>query len=361
MAFRGTYMKRIRLFLEESDDTAMRASHRRRARTIATRMSRTDSQETRSREPDSSSQPSTSRRPGSRAQRSAPAAAVAATSVTAKVLRSLRNSSRTIPALMDLALPKFAHPEKWSGQPRSPWIVMSEVPASPAVSLRVPLRSPSPCLDTLSSDGSVGPGDISEHPILFQTCLIIPAIRTRTCRKMTLQPEVRVVDLPTEAQINNLSPEVRMKDLPPELRVVDLPPEAQSNNFSPEVRMNDLPPGVRFVDLPPKVRINDLQPEVRVVELLPEVRIIYLPLGVCAFDFTPEDCVVDLPSEGRVDAGSTAVSPGSERMSPCSPLVVFLDQSVVSPMVISPNRVRLDTSPDTPDTEAMLGVSPGFL
>ena len=51
-------------------------------------------------------------------------------------------------------------------------------------------------------------------------------------------------------------------------------------------------------------------------------------------------------------------------MSPCSPPVVSLDQSAVSSMTISPNRVCLDTSPDLPDTEPMFEVSPdtsGFL
>ena len=86
VAFRGTYTTQIWTFLEESDATSLRARHRRRARAIAARMSQTDSQETRGREPDSSSRPSTSRRPGSRVRKSAPAAAVAATSVTAKVL-----------------------------------------------------------------------------------------------------------------------------------------------------------------------------------------------------------------------------------------------------------------------------------
>ena len=167
VAFHGMYMTRIRTFLEKSDATSLGARHRRHSRASAARMSRTDSQEICGREPNSSSQPSTSHRPGSRVWKSALAAAVAATSVTAKVLRSLRNSPRTIPALMDLALPKLAYPEKWSEQPRSPRIVMSEAPASPAVSLRAPLRSPSPCLnlDTLSSDGSAGPGDVSDHPI----------------------------------------------------------------------------------------------------------------------------------------------------------------------------------------------------
>ena len=95
------------------------------------------------------------------------AAAVAAASVTAKVIRSLRNSHRTIPEWMDLALPKFAHPKKWSEQSRSLWIAMSEAPALPATSLRAPLISPSPCLnlDALSSDGSAGPGDVSDHLI----------------------------------------------------------------------------------------------------------------------------------------------------------------------------------------------------
>ena len=192
---------------------------------------------------------------------------------------------------------------------------MSEAPASPAVSFRVPLRSPSPWLnmDTLSSDESGCLGDVSVHPIC-------------------------ILDVSNHS--GDLDQALSEDDLPPEVRVVDLPPEARSDNLSPEVRMNDLSP---------EVRLNDLQPEVRVVELPPEVRIIYL---------TPEDCVVDLPPEGRVDAVSTAASPGSERMSPCSPPVVSLDQSVVSSMVISPNRVRLDASLDTPDEEAVSEVSP---
>ena len=41
VAFRGTYMQRMRTFLEESDNASLRASHRRRAREIAARMSRT--------------------------------------------------------------------------------------------------------------------------------------------------------------------------------------------------------------------------------------------------------------------------------------------------------------------------------
>ena len=75
-------------------------------------------------------------------------------------------------------------------------------------------------------------------------------------------------------------------------------------------------------------------------------------------DLMPEDHVVELPSEGHVDAASTAMPPGSARMSPCSPPMVSLDQSVVSSMVLSPNRVCLDTSPDLPDAEPVFEVSP---
>ena len=57
---------------------------------------------------------------------------------------------------MDLELPRFTTPEFQSKRPRSQWIATNESPASPA-----PLRSPSLCLslDTLSSDGSAGPGE----------------------------------------------------------------------------------------------------------------------------------------------------------------------------------------------------------
>ena len=156
VAFRGTYMTQIRTFLEESDAASLRSRHRRCAREIASRKSQTTPREAGGQEPDGSSQPSTSRRSGSRVQKSAPAAA-AATSVTTRV-QSLYSSPQAIQAFIDLPFPQFAHPEKRLERPLSSWIIMSEVPASPApVRLRAPLRSPSPCLnlDTLSSDGSV--------------------------------------------------------------------------------------------------------------------------------------------------------------------------------------------------------------
>ena len=136
-----------------------------------------------------------------------------------------------------------------------------------------PLRSPSPCpnLDTMSSDGSAGLGDVSDHPI----CI---------------------------TDVSNPDQVLSEDDMPPEVRVLDFPPEARINDMLSEVRINDMPPEVRAVDLPPEVRVIDLPPEVRIIDL---------PPGVCAADLTPEDCVVDLPLEGRVDAVSTATPPGS--------------------------------------------------
>ena len=70
VAFRGTYMQRMRTFLEESDAASLRTRHRRCAREIAARMSRTTLQDTGGRAPDVSSRPSTSRRSGARVRKS---------------------------------------------------------------------------------------------------------------------------------------------------------------------------------------------------------------------------------------------------------------------------------------------------
>ena len=136
---------------------------------------------------------------------------------------------------------------------------MGEAPASPApVRLRAPLRSPSPCLnlDTLSSDGSAGPGDVSDHPICISDG------------------------------------------------------SSHSGNPDQDLSDDDLPLEVCVVDLPPKVCVVDLPPEVRIIDSPPEVRIINLPPKVCAVDLTPEVRVVDLPPEGCVDAVSTVTPPG---------------------------------------------------
>ena len=119
VTFRGSYMTRIRTFLKESDAASLRSRHRRRARAIASRMSQKTTRETHGQEPNSSEQ----RRPGSGVWKSAPAAAVAAASLTPVVVRSLRSGPRAIPALMDLVLQRFA-------TPGLQWIATSESPAS---------------------------------------------------------------------------------------------------------------------------------------------------------------------------------------------------------------------------------------
>ena len=159
------------------------------------------------REPDSSSQPSTSRRPDTRVRKSAQAAAAA--SVTPGVVWSLHSSPRAIPALMDLALLNFInHLSEW---PRSPWIVMSEVPALPAlVRLWGPLISPSPYLnlDTLSLDKSAGPGDVFAHPICISDVSSPSGDPDQVLSDDDLPPEVwvYVVELPPEDHVDSVSP-----------------------------------------------------------------------------------------------------------------------------------------------------------
>ena len=79
------------------------------------------------------------------------------------MVRSLRSGRRAVPVPIDLALPRFAAPDFQTKRLRwSRWVDTQESPSSPS-----PLTSPSLCLNlnTLSSDGSAGPGDISAHPI----------------------------------------------------------------------------------------------------------------------------------------------------------------------------------------------------
>ena len=170
-AFRGTYMHRMHAFLEESDAASLRRRHRRCARDVATRMSRTSLRDTEDRTPDVSSRPRVFRRSGSRVRRSAKPAVVACSSVAPGIVRPHRSEGSTIRALMDLAIPKFTDFGDRPRQPHQPWIVRTDSPASPApVCSADLLRSPSLFLnlDELSSDEdkeSVGLSDISVAPI----------------------------------------------------------------------------------------------------------------------------------------------------------------------------------------------------
>ena len=96
------------------------------------------------------SKPSTSHHP---CPASTSVAAVAPESSTPAVVCSRRS---------DLAFPCFAAPDFQTGHLQVRWIREYDTLASPST-----LTLPSLCLnlDTLSSDGSAGPGDVSAHPI----------------------------------------------------------------------------------------------------------------------------------------------------------------------------------------------------
>ena len=68
-AFRGSYMRRMHAFLEESDAASLRRRHHRCARDLAARMSRTSLLDTEDRTQDISSRPKVYRRSVSRARR----------------------------------------------------------------------------------------------------------------------------------------------------------------------------------------------------------------------------------------------------------------------------------------------------
>ena len=217
VAFWVSYMQQIRTFLEESDAASLRTRHRHRyrAREIAERMSWTTLQEAGDWEPDSPSRPRTSRRSRLRVWKSALAASVAVPSGSSGVVHSHRSSQHSIPALMDLALPKFACLEGQSARPQLPWIVMTDSPAAPApVRLRAPLRSPSRCLnlDILSSDESAGLG-VPDVPICISDTSNTPSNLNQILSDDDLLIVVRAADRQQDIRICDVPPEVQMVDL----------------------------------------------------------------------------------------------------------------------------------------------------
>ena len=80
---------------------------------------------------------------------------MASLSVATGTVLPYRSEVNTIRALMDLALPKFEGLGDGPPQVHGPWMVSTDLPASPdPVCSTDLLRSPSPCLnlDALSSD-----------------------------------------------------------------------------------------------------------------------------------------------------------------------------------------------------------------
>ena len=110
------------------------------------------------------------------------------------MVRSLRSGRWAVPVLIDLPLPRFAAPDFQTKRLRSWWVATQESPASLS-----PLTSPSLCLnlDTLSSDESAGPGNVSAHPI---------CISDVSSHSSDLDQVLSGEDLPSSVHVDLVSP-----------------------------------------------------------------------------------------------------------------------------------------------------------
>ena len=159
-AFRGPYMSRLFTFLKDSDADSIRRSHRRRAKEIATSMSKRTSSSREVPAATSSLQRSVQGTPVSTitGRESGPSL------VLAKSIYSRSVEEDTVQALMDLSLPRFTKLADGVIPKTEPWPVTERSPASP-VSVKDGYQEAtnSPCmiLDDISSCSSVG--DTSPH------------------------------------------------------------------------------------------------------------------------------------------------------------------------------------------------------
>ena len=217
--FRGIYMPRMHTFLKELEAASLRRRHRRCARDIAARMTRTSLRDTEDRTPDVSSRSRVSRRSGSQVRRSTKPAAVACSSMATGTVRPHRSEGSTIQALMDLALPQFVDLGDRPMQPHRPWFVTTDSSASPApVCLTDLLRSPSPFLnlDELSSDEdkqSAGLSDISVTPICGSDDGHTP---------VNSDQDLSDKDLPAAAGMGDRRQVIRIRDVSPDVQIVDI-------------------------------------------------------------------------------------------------------------------------------------------
>ena len=126
-AFRGTYLRRLRAFLDESDSAVVHRLHRRLAQELASRVVQsTDS-------PASGQPRSTAgHRTVSRSRRPRRLKGVANSAGGPESRCRLTVEMSSVQALMDLALPRFAGMADGPRQVHPPWSVASESPASPA-------------------------------------------------------------------------------------------------------------------------------------------------------------------------------------------------------------------------------------
>ena len=168
-------------------------------------MSQTSLQDTGGRALDVSSRPNTSRRSGSRVRKSTPPAAVAISSVALETVCSHRSDRRAVPALMDLAFPRFADPED-----RRRVIRIRDVP--PEVQVVSFAQDHQVCDSRWAVWGAEHPTDIpggnSQQPVSV----------------VALPPEVRTSVIPPGVGAEDLTPVVRAEDVPPVGRMETVQP-----------------------------------------------------------------------------------------------------------------------------------------
>ena len=176
-AFRKPYMPKLFLFLRESDSETIRRDHRRRAKEIATDMTRQASVTRNVVSETITSGPApqrtvVSKLTGRNAGKSlVPPAGGTAGSAVGPIQGRSREED-TVQALMDLSLPRFASFEDGALSKTRLWPITERPPSSPA-SVRDGNRSrtPSPCyeLDTVSSASSTGETTPSDYRLTLAT------------------------------------------------------------------------------------------------------------------------------------------------------------------------------------------------
>ena len=105
-AFRGTYMRRLHAFLEESDAESVRRQHRRCARELAACMAQSSGRASADVTADVSTRHTVTRRSVSRARRPRKSVWGAGSSRASETVSLPQSEAYTVQALMDLALPR---------------------------------------------------------------------------------------------------------------------------------------------------------------------------------------------------------------------------------------------------------------
>ena len=345
-AFRGTYMRRLHAFLEESDAASSRRHHRRCARDIAAWMSRTSLWDTEDRTPDVSSRPKVSRRSVSRVRRPTRPAAVACSSVARETGRPHRSEVNTIRALMDLALPKLEGLGDRRTQVRRPWTVTTDSPASPdPVCSTDPLRSPSPCLnlDALSSDDAeeyVGLSDISVTLICGSD-----GGHTPVNSDQVLSDE----DFTAAAGSADRRQVIRIRDVSPNVQIVHISQVSRDWDSRRTVCGAGHPKDCVGKRMQRSICVQASSTEVRAKDDTP---------GLAAAGPFPVVGTVDIPEVGWVETISLSSPPRSGQLSPDSPRTIAFEDTQDFSVPLSPNHVQAGRSQEVPVEGSLFNVSP---